>query len=210
MVLECATDAADCPLVEVDAEARIVWTNRQAAERLPGHPGLVVAAGRLRARVREHDAALREAVRRAHGELRSHRPLNVVPRQAWPVALGEDDAASPLFCWVLLEDGRALVSFDDARTVARRVATAEEVFGLSPAQTRLARLVVDGLDLAVAAAELGVSVNTLRTQMQRIFDRHSEPGGAGPGPAERRGAAEVAVRPDTNRRGSPRSGRRTP
>ena len=77
----------------------------------------------------------------------------------------------PLHCWVLLEDGRALVSFDDAETVARRIASAREVFGLSPAQTRLARLIVDGQDLAAASDHLGVSVNTVRTQLQRIFDK---------------------------------------
>ena len=48
---------------------------------------------------------------------------------------------------------------------------AREVYGLSPAQVRLARLIVDGQDLAAAADLLGVSVNTLRTQLQRIFDK---------------------------------------
>ena len=91
--------------------------------------------------------------------------------KAWSVALGEDAAGIPLHCWVLLEDGKALVSFDDAETLVRRIASAREVFGLSPAQTRLARLIVDGHDLAAAAELLGVSVNTLRTQLQRIFDK---------------------------------------
>ena len=55
--------------------------------------------------------------------------------------------------------------------VARRVELAAEIYGLSPAQIRLARLIVDGHDLAAAADALGVSVNTLRTQLQRIFDK---------------------------------------
>ena len=80
-------------------------------------------------------------------------------------------AGLPLHCWVLLEDGKALVSFDDAETVARRIADAQEVYGLSPAQVRLARLIVDGHDLAAAADLLAVSINTLRTQLQRIFDK---------------------------------------
>ncbi|QND15213.1 helix-turn-helix transcriptional regulator [Rhizobium leguminosarum bv. trifolii] len=171
VMMESSVEAANCPLIEVDADARILWTNQLARERMRGHPGLVTAAGRLRARRRERDAALREAVRLAFNELQSQRPLNIAPKQAWAVALGEDAAGVPLHCWVLLEDGKVLVSFDDAETVARRIASAREVFGLSPAQTRLARLIVDGHDLAAAADLLGVSVNTLRTQLQRIFDK---------------------------------------
>ena len=171
VMMECTVEEARCPMIEVDADAGILWMNRLARERLPGHPGLVAAAGRLRARRRDRDAALREAVRLACHELRSQRPLNVVPKQAWAVPLGEDGAAVPLFCWVLLEDGRALVSFDDTATLARRVAGAQEVYGLSPAQTRLACAILEGDDLATASDRLGVSVNTVRTQLQRIFDK---------------------------------------
>src|SRR6185436_14867440 len=87
------------------------------------------------------------------------------------VPLGEDESEAPLFAWVVLEDGRVFVSFDDAGMLARRVSFAAELYGLSPAQTRLARHLVDGRDLAGIAAASGVSVNTLRTQLQRIFDK---------------------------------------
>ena len=171
VMMESTVEQANCPLIEVDADARIVWTNHLAQERMRGHEGLVAAAGRLRARHRECDAALREAVRLAFQELQGQRPLAVAPKQTWAVALGEDSNGVPLHCWVLLEDGKALVSFDDAETVARRITGAQEVYGLSPAQVRLARLIVDGHDLAGAATLLSVSVNTLRTQLQRIFDK---------------------------------------
>ncbi|MER8692096.1 nuclear transport factor 2 family protein [Mesorhizobium opportunistum] len=171
VMMESTVEQANCPLIEVDADARIVWANRLARERMRDHPGLVVSAGRLRARRRERDLALRDTVRRAFDELQGQRPLSVAPKQAWVVALGEDVAGVPLHCWVLLEDGKALVSFDDAETVARRIEGAREIFGLSPAQVKLARLIVDGHDLASAAGLLDVSVNTLRTQLQRIFDK---------------------------------------
>jgi len=170
-MMESSVEEANCPLIEVDAEARILWMNRLARQRLAGHAGLVDAAGRLRARRRERDAGLRDAVLLAFRELQSQRPLSVSPKQTWAVALGEDAAGVPLHCWVLLEDGKALVSFDDAATVARRITGAQEVYGLSPAQVRLARLIVEGHDLAAAADLLAVSVNTLRTQLQRIFDK---------------------------------------
>ncbi|TDW25266.1 DNA-binding CsgD family transcriptional regulator [Rhizobium azibense] len=171
VMMECTVEDAHCPLIEVDADARILWMNRLARERMPNYPGLVDAAGRLRTLRRECDAALRDAVRLAFSELQSQRPLNVVPKQAWAVTLGEDAAGVSLYCWVLLEDGRVLISFDDAETIERRIACAREVFSLSPAQTRLARLIVDGLELAAASDVLQVSVNTLRTHLQRIFDK---------------------------------------
>jgi DNA-binding CsgD family transcriptional regulator len=93
------------------------------------------------------------------------------PEQVRAVQLGEDDMAVPLYCWVFLEDGKALVSFDDPQMLARRIGLAAEVYRLSPAQMRLGRHIVDGDDLAAASEALGVSVKTLRTHLQRMFDK---------------------------------------
>ena len=160
-----------CPLIEVDANGRVVWMNRQAKVRRRDHPGLVLAAGRLRAKLRDRDAALRDALGWAFRELGAQVPPRLAAGQARAVPLGEDNDALPLFCWVFLEDGKALVSFDDVETVARRIDLAADIYDLSPAQVRLARLIVDGRDLAAASDALGVSVNTLRTHLQRMFDR---------------------------------------
>lgn len=171
VMMESTVQQANCPLIEIDAQARILWTNHLARERMHGHDGLVVAGGRLRARHRERDAALHDAVRLAFQELQSQRPLAVAPKQTWAVALGENTNGVPIHCWVLLEDGKALVSFEDADKVERGIAAAQEVYRLSPAQVRLARLILDGHDLAAAADVLSVSINTLRTQLQRMFDK---------------------------------------
>ena len=45
---------------------------------------------------------------------------------------GRERRARPLFWWVLPEDGKVLVSFDDARMVTRRIETAAGVYCLSP------------------------------------------------------------------------------
>ena len=159
------------PLIEVDADRKVLWMNLPARERIRDHPTLMVAAGHLRARRRECDAALGGALQWAFRELRFHAPPSGATRPARSVILGEDEAAAPLFCWVVLEDGKALVSFDNVAMIARRIEQAAMIYGLSPAQVRLARLIVDGHDLAAAADLLGVSVNTLRTHLQRMFDR---------------------------------------
>lgn len=171
VMMESTVEQVCFPLIEVDADLRALWTNQLAQERIRGHQGLVMAAGRLRARRRDYDPGLREAVQLAFHELQGQTRLALSPKQAWAVRLGEDDAGVPMHCWVRLEDGKALVSFDDAETVSRRIDAAREIYGLSPAQSRLVRLIVDGHDLTDAAELLAVSINTLRTQLQRIFDK---------------------------------------
>ena len=159
------------PLIEVDADGKVLWMNPPARERIRDHPALVVADGRLRTRRRDCDAALRDALSWAFHQLQFHVPPKLAAKQARSVLLGENEFGAPLHCWVVLEDGKALVSFDNALLVARRIEQAATIYGLSPAQVRLARLIVDGHDLAAASEILVVSVNTLRTHLQRMFDR---------------------------------------
>jgi DNA-binding CsgD family transcriptional regulator len=145
--------------------------NHPAAARIGEHAGLVIRSGRLRARTRRHDASLRETIAWAHSQLQEHLPPTTASRQTRAVVLGEDDSGAPLFCWVIIEDGKALVTFDDAETLTRRIGAAGEIYGLSRAQARLARILADGGNLARAAELMGVSINTVRTHLQRMFDR---------------------------------------
>lgn len=168
VMMESTVEQAAFPLIEVDEDARVLWTNRHAQRN---HQGLAVAAGRLRARRSQEDAALREIIGLAFRELRGQTRLTLSPKQAWAVTLGEDEAGVPMHCWVLLEDGRTFVSFEDSETVARRIDVAREIYGLSKAQIRLAQHIVAGHDLAGAAKLMAVSINTVRTQMQRMFDK---------------------------------------
>jgi DNA-binding CsgD family transcriptional regulator len=106
------------------------------------------------------------------GELRHRFTLN---RKARAIFLGEDDAGFPGYAWVVIEDGNKLVSCEDDERLARRIALAAGLYGLSAAQTALARLRVDDHVLAAAADAQNVSVNALRTQLRRIFDRTGAP-----------------------------------
>ena len=54
---------------------------------------------------------------------------------------------------------------------AGRLALAAAVYDLSPAQQRLATLVVEGLALTEIAERMGVTQNTARTHLKRIFDK---------------------------------------
>jgi DNA-binding CsgD family transcriptional regulator len=166
----------DCPLLRVDGRSIVLWMNGQAEERLRDHGGLTVSAGRLRARNRSADKTLQSIVSWAAGmsgymDRQAARTVAPGIRIALPVVLAEDPTVGMPVCWVIADGGMVLVSFDDAGTTKRRLSAAALIFGLSPAQARLAALVLDGNDLAQAAAELGVSINTVRTHLQRMFDK---------------------------------------
>jgi pimeloyl-ACP methyl ester carboxylesterase/DNA-binding CsgD family transcriptional regulator len=67
-------------------------------------------------------------------------------------------------------DGVAVV-FPAVETTDHMWASIRESFGLTPAETRLAARLKDGLTLKEAAGDLGVSVNTVRNQLRAIFEK---------------------------------------
>lgn len=169
VTVQRATERASCPLIEVGPNAAVLWMNQPARDRIGSHNGLLVSGGRLRTRRRDRAVGLDAAIAWAFNALSG--PPERVAGQIRAVPLGEQESETPLVAWVVLEDGRVLVSFDDTAMLTRRVHLAAQLYRLSPAQTRLARHLVDGRDLAEIAAASGVSVNTLRTQLQRVFDK---------------------------------------
>jgi DNA-binding CsgD family transcriptional regulator len=170
-ILQSSIEHAVCPLIEVDAEARVIWLNAPARASLVQHHGLIISNDRLRARHPEHDTDLRQAIRQAFARREDIIPQATAKRQARAIALGEGEDLVPQFCWVVIEDGKVLVSFDDNVQIDRKICSAALIYGLSPTQARLARLLADGLDLGQAAQALRVSVTTARTHLQRMFDR---------------------------------------
>jgi DNA-binding CsgD family transcriptional regulator len=64
-----------------------------------------------------------------------------------------------------------LISFNDAQLVTSRIDQAAAIYGLTEVQTHLARLLAQGRDPAAAAEVLDVSINTVRTHIQRMFDK---------------------------------------
>ncbi len=174
--LRPASQVMRSPAIQVDAQAQVVWMNEAATAGLAGHPGLTISAGRLRGTNRVADKALEAAIRWAaknftyaqrHMALRDGRAVN----GAVPVLLGGDPSAPGAACWVQAQDTTILVSFDNADVLDRRLRAAAGIFCLSPGQHQLARMIAEGKDLAQVATERAVSINTVRTQLQRTFDK---------------------------------------
>lgn len=175
-VIGSAVEFVGSPLVQVDPSRRIVWMNAAASAAMKRHRALTVVGGRLSALDRQGSQRLSASIGWAAG-LRTYADFQADPqmsparRGALPVILGDGDDALPEICWVIADGGMILVSFDDEWSAGRRLESAAIVYGITPAQTRLATLIVGGCDLVEAARRLGVSANTARTHLQRMFDK---------------------------------------
>ena len=161
----------DVPRIELSADGEVADINRHAQERLKSHQGLVVSGNRPRAINRPFDSGLQTAVKRSRDRLATNLPRGYLNERAAHVALGEDDCGRQMFCWVVAEQERVVISMDDQHLLRSRLEMAGEHFSLSPAQLNLAELLADGQEMATAAKELGVSVNTVRTQVRRMFEK---------------------------------------
>lgn len=171
VILQRAIDQEVCPLIEIDANKKVLWMNGYAHEQLAEHPGLIISGGRLRARNRAHEADLHAAVEWASQHLYWNSPQAQPGLRARAVFLGENDNAVPVFCWAFVEDGKIMLALHDDKQVMRSIEHAQGIYRLTAAQTEVARLLAQGNDPALAAESLGVSINTVRTHMQRLFEK---------------------------------------
>jgi len=169
ILLERALDMLDYAVVLVNAEARIEFRNRPAAAllRKPDCP-LGAADGTLVAKPRAARAELRQAIahscagrgaralRLASGELAGQAWLRLIIA---PLHAAEVAGCSAV--WVL--NGQSVgVPGEGMLSV---------LFGLSPAEARLARSLLLGRTPEEHARHAGVGVATVRTQLHSIFSK---------------------------------------
>jgi DNA-binding CsgD family transcriptional regulator len=153
--------------VRVARDGQVLWTSTRADDRLREDPDFVVRNGRLRLRRSPLDRRLQSAIDWAIG---IGGPL--MPRRGAVPLVVDSAPPAPRVSWILADDvGMALVLLDDVRPMADRIEHAAQVFGLSPVQTRVALAVTGGRSLVEVADDFGVSINTARTHLRRIFEK---------------------------------------
>ena len=171
VVVVPALGGGDVPQIELDAAGRVIALNELAQQRLDGHEGLTVSNGRPRALNRACDSGLQDAIVWARTHLATNLPRGYLQQPARVVPLGDNTGGMPMFCWVYCEQERVIVSFDDQAKLRASLEAGAASFALSAAQVNLAELISSGHDLAGAAGQMGVSVNTVRTQLRRMFEK---------------------------------------
>jgi len=156
-----------------ESTGKVQFMNRSASDLLARQDGLFCKGERLRADQPQESAALEFLVREATAtsagnELspggatfvsrKSSPPLRIVVAPARSLQLGTQRSAAAI----------AFV-IDAAQRIRPRNEILRSLFGLAPAECRLALLLGDGKSLSEISQELGVSRNTLKTQIASIY-----------------------------------------
>jgi DNA-binding CsgD family transcriptional regulator len=89
----------------------------------------------------------------------------------YPVILGPTDDGGVAVVHFTIRDNQTFVHLDPDDVIARRLVAAKAVFGLSPGQLRVAQKIASGQGLKTLAQDLGISVNTARTHLSRLYDK---------------------------------------
>lgn len=151
--------------------------NRCAGEIASARDGLVLRAGRVEASSPRETAQLLRWIAsasttctsvRAHpgGTLRLSRPSGKPPLVVLVAPL------SPMRSLFGEEAGGAVLFITDPATrMEQSTEVATALFGLTNAEGMLCRILMDGRSLEEASHELGVSLNTVRTHLKRIFEK---------------------------------------
>jgi DNA-binding CsgD family transcriptional regulator len=156
-----------------DAKRRLFFSNIPGREIMDLGDGLRAEAGQLRASSTREDAALRSAVQdiatdgaSGMGRLSIARPsggtpyrLLLMPVPSLGAPFGNAQAA-------------VAIVIIDADSASRPDPSAlEALFALTPAEIRVTSLLVQGRSMEEIAAELGVSLETVRTHVRRVFSK---------------------------------------
>jgi DNA-binding CsgD family transcriptional regulator len=157
-------------LYRVDKDSNVSWMNTAGAELIKRGGNLAMSRGRLRAGNDTDTRKLRAAIVDASAR------DNTLDggRAAIPIILEQDATDEVCVCWVLTEgssSGAVLVSINNLTFAQDHIDAAAGVFKFSASQQRLAEHILAGQDLVTSAARMGITVNTARTHLQRIFEK---------------------------------------
>jgi len=173
--LQAAVDMFTTGMIFFDSAGKIIGMNRSANFLLAQRGGLQSSGGRLRAEDSLQSGQLEAAIRSAtatsagkglhpggavHIKGRSLKSLHVTVIPVRSIDFG-------------MSKGAAAVAFvvDPAQQMRPRTEILHELFRLTPAECRVALLLSDGKSLSEIAQILGVSRNTLKTQVASVYSK---------------------------------------
>lgn len=161
-------------MFELAPDGDVRWASAQALERLPDDDDLVIRNGKLRVRNAAGQRRLAAALAWAANVDGGYNPQ----RGSMPIILEAGEGEPTRVWWMLVDAGTIYFLMDEQSMTDERLDIAAAIFGLSAGQRRLAGLIADGLSLPDAAGQMGISANTAKTHLQRIYDKtgvHNQP-----------------------------------
>jgi DNA-binding CsgD family transcriptional regulator len=157
---------ADATLI-LDHDAKVVRASEAALTALANDDDLVIRNGKLRARHHRADERLQQAIRRAS---RIDSRL-FSTHAALPVVVDAGAGLPTRVWWVVADEGQISFSFGGRSVSEDRLEMTAHIFDLSPAQKKLAGLLAEGLALPEVAERMGITHNTARTHLQRVYEK---------------------------------------
>jgi DNA-binding CsgD family transcriptional regulator len=165
----------DANRLAVNAKGEIQCAPGEALEKLKSHLGLTISNNKLRGIRPSWDKILQSALEQAgkqHGYFHHYRYMSESGQSfRLPVVLGETDEGSVVVCVLFVRDGLTFVETGSDGDIDARLSVAKSVFGLSEGQMLLAHRIVEGDNLTTASNRLGISKNTARTHLTRIYEK---------------------------------------
>lgn len=162
-------------MILVDGKGQCLFADKEAEELLAGESGIKVENGRVRLDDTRADLMLKSAIRACGlGD-----PCHASGRN---LTLNRDTGAAPLTVEVLphrknaapspaLQAVAMVLLRDPGPGKTVRAESLRRRFGLTPAEAALALEMLEGDGRAAAAARCGISINTARTHLTRIFEK---------------------------------------
>jgi DNA-binding CsgD family transcriptional regulator len=154
------------PELRLDGEGRVL-SGPEAIAAMLADDDIAVRNGRLRIRDGRTDARLQAAIRWAAAQDTNHMPYE----GAVPIVMEAGEGLPAKVWWVAFKGSRITFSVADPHVAEARLDMAATIYRLSAAQKQVASLVAEGLTLNEIADRMGVTANTARTHLQRIFEK---------------------------------------
>jgi len=163
-------------VVLVDVEARLIHANAAARSMLEAADPIRIDHGRLNLPTSQASNALADAIARSAGDLQQMGQRGIsIP--------GQMKDGRPSVAHVLpIKSGQIRSGLEQRAIAAVFIAPVDNapqmpgaalalVYDLTPAETRVLELIVEGRTLLDVAQKLGISKNTVRTHLQHVFDK---------------------------------------
>ena len=166
-IMNATVNQLHAPILHVAPDGTVLWQSAAATPVLEADDDLIIRNGRVRFRDAKSNDKLQAAIRWAADRDR----LLLPTRGAMPVLLEAGEGAPTKIYWVLAEGGLIILMLHTPGAGQDRLDIAAAIFGLSPAQKQLAGFVAEGLTLAEMAERMGITPNTARTHLDRIFEK---------------------------------------
>lgn len=162
--LEATLDSFEGAIVLLDSSGKVEFANASALDLAKGRGSLQIVGGRILLADHQADQRLQAAISSrhrvggngdsfiCHGDMAQPRRVHVMPCQRGAFS----------GCMVVIECGE--VSLNAARRL-------QLLYGLSPAEARVALGIADGQSASELAESLSVSPATVRTQLRHVFEK---------------------------------------